>query len=97
MHVNTVDPTGVKIVAGFYSLTAEPAAARPKTIFGHGSRCPQTGPGGQACEGNSWHGWTLGISHASSAKRINDDDFFLFFGSCGCCDFEQREVSEISI
>lgn len=29
--------------------------AQPKTIFGHGSRCPQTSPGGQACEGNFWH------------------------------------------
>lgn len=29
--------------------------AQPKTIFGHGSRCPQTSPVGQACEGNFWH------------------------------------------
>lgn len=29
--------------------------AQPKTIFVHGSRCPQTSPGGQACEGIFWH------------------------------------------
>lgn len=34
--------------------------AQPKTIFGHGSRCPQTSPGGQACEGNFWHRPTPG-------------------------------------
>ncbi|KAM7367964.1 hypothetical protein PAMP_014224 [Pampus punctatissimus] len=34
--------------------------ALPKTIFGHGSRCPQTSPVGQACEGNFWHCLTPG-------------------------------------
>jgi len=34
--------------------------AQPKTIFGHGSRCPQTSPVGEACEGNFWHCKTPG-------------------------------------
>lgn len=34
--------------------------AQPRTIFGHGSRCPQTSPVGQACEGNFWHRCTPG-------------------------------------
>lgn len=40
-RVNTVAAAEVKIVCG--SLLPQPSKPLPKTIFGHGGRCPQTG------------------------------------------------------
>lgn len=44
LYVNTVDPAEVKIVHSSILSQQRQRAAQPKTIFGHGSRCPQTSP-----------------------------------------------------
>lgn len=58
--VNTVYPAEVKIVPSSILSRQSQRRLGPKTIFGHGSRCPQTGPRGRACEGNFWHRSTPG-------------------------------------
>lgn len=84
MHVNTLDPAEVKIVAGFILCQQSQPRLGQKQYLDMAADVPKQAREDRPAGGTRGMAGLWGSAVHQSVKRISDDDFFLFFGFCDC-------------